>query len=492
MHILLVYPEIPDTFWGFKRALRFISKKTMEPPLGLLTVAAMLPPTWELRLADLNVAPLRDRDLAWADYVFLSGMSVQRPSFEEVLGRCHRLGVKVVAGGPMATTSPDDFPTATHLVLNEAEVTLPRFLADLERGCPQPLYTSDEFPEITSTPLPRWDLLDMRHYATMDLQYSRGCPHDCDFCNITTLYGHKPRTKDTAQFLRELDSLYAAGWRGSVFVVDDNFIGNRRKLRSELLPALIEWSERHGHPFEFSTEATITLADDEELMELMGRAGFRMVFVGIETPDEGSLAECNKLQNKGRDLLESVKILQRHGLEVSAGFIVGFDSDRPDIFDRQIRFIQKSGIMTAMVGLLQAPLGTRLFQRLKAENRLIDGWTGNNVNATLNFHPRMNPEVLVEGYKHIVHTIYSGAAYLERALIFLQEYHLPSGGGGRVTWSGLRAVAGAIWRLGVVDREKGHFWRLLGHVLLHSPRQLPQAFTLAIKGFHLRQVALEI
>ena len=492
MRILLVNPEYPDTFWGFKRALRFISKKTMEPPLGLLTVAAMLPQAWEIRLADLNVASLHDRDLTWADYVFLSGMNVQRESFEQVVARCNRLGVKVVAGGPMATSSPDDFPGVTHLVLNEAEVTLPLFLADLERGCVQPRYTTDRFPELTSTPLPRWDLLDMRHYATMDLQYSRGCPHDCEFCSITTLFGHKPRTKDTAQFLRELDSLYAAGWRESVFVVDDNFIGNRRKVRDELLPAIIEWSERHGHPFEFSTEVTITLADDEELMNLMAQARFRMVFVGIETPDEGGLAECNKVQNKGRDLVESVKILQRHGLEVSAGFIVGFDSDRPDIFDRQIRFIQKSGIMTAMVGLLQAPLGTRLFQRLKDENRLIEGWSGNNVEAALNFHPRMNPEVLLEGYKRIIRTIYSGTAYLERAMIFLQEYRFPTDGNGRVTWAGLRAAATAIWKLGVVDAEKGHFWKLLFHVARHSPRQLPQAFTLAIKGFHLREVAMQL
>ena len=389
MRILLVYPENPDTFWGFKRALRFISKKAMEPPLGLLTVAAMLPASWELRLVDLNVRRLHDRDLTWADYVFLSGMIVQRASFEQVLARCARLGVKVVAGGPMATTTPEDFPTADHLVLNEAEVTLPLFLADLERGSPQRIYRADGFPEITSTPQPRWDLLELKKYATMDVQYSRGCPHDCEFCNITTLYGHRPRTKSTAQFLAELDSLHAAGWRDSVFVVDDNFIGNRRKLRTDLLPALVEWSERNGHPFEFSTEATIELSDDEELMELMVRAGFRMVFVGIETPDEGSLAECNKVQNRGRDLVESVKILQRHGLEVTGGFIVGFDSDRPDIFDRQIRFIQNSGIMTAMVGVLQAPLGTRLFQRLKDENRLLDSWTGNNMDAE--FPPAHEP-----------------------------------------------------------------------------------------------------
>jgi radical SAM superfamily enzyme YgiQ (UPF0313 family) len=332
----------------------------------------------------------------------------------------------------------------------------------------------------------------MRKYATMDVQYSRGCPHDCEFCSITTLYGHKPRSKSTPQFLAELDSLYDVGWRGSIFVVDDNFIGNRRKLKTDLLPALIEWSEAKGNPFELNTEVTVTLADDEELMNLMIRAGFRMVFVGIETPDEGSLAECNKFQNKDRDLVESVKILQRHGFDVTGGFIVGFDSDRPDIFDRQIHFIQKSGIVLAMVGLLQAPIGTRLFKRMKDENRLIDGWDGNNVSGSLNFHPKMHPEVLVDGYKRIIRTIYSGGSYLERALTFLKEYRLPTSRAGRITLGQIGAALKALWRLGVVDAEKTYFWQLLRHTLRDFPRKLPQAITLAIKGYHLRAVAAAI
>jgi radical SAM superfamily enzyme YgiQ (UPF0313 family) len=398
----------------------------------------------------------------------------------------------VVAGGPMVTITPEDFPGVDHLVLNEAEITLPPFLKDLENGTPQAVYSSDQFADITETPLPMWELLDMRKYATMDLQYSRGCPHDCEFCNITTLYGHRPRTKTTEQFIRELDAVYAAGWRGSVFVVDDNFIGNRRKLKNEMLPAMIDWSEAHGSPYQMTTEVTITLADDEELMGLMSRAGFRMVFVGIETPDEVSLAECNKRQNRNRDMLESVKVLQRNGFDVTGGFIVGFDSDRPDIFDRQIRFIQNSGIALAMVGILQAPTGTKLFQRMQQENRLLNDFTGNNVHSSLNFQPRMQPQLLVEGYKRIIRTIYSGRSYLERVLTFLREYRIPETRGGRITLVDIGAVLRAVWKLGIVDTDKSYFWRLLGHTLRNFPQKLPQAITLAIKGFHLRELAAGI
>jgi radical SAM superfamily enzyme YgiQ (UPF0313 family) len=355
MKILFVYPEFPDTFWSFKHALRFVHKKAGAPPLGLLTVAAMLPSDWEKRLVDLNVTHLTDESLVWADYVFVSAMVVQRESAQAVIRRCKAAGVKVVAGGPLFTMEYDQFPDVDYFVLNEAEATLPPFLQDLERGEVKRVYTSTEFPEIQQTPVPLWHLSELKYYETISIQFSRGCPFNCDFCNVTSLLGHRPRTKTADQIVSELDRIYALGWRKNIFFVDDNFIGNKKIIKTILLPALIEWRKgKNGMPF--STEVSINLADDPELLSLMVRAGFDTVFVGIETPSEESLTECSKNQNKGRDLVESVRVLQRAGLQVQGGFIVGFDSDSPSIFQQQIDFIQKSGIVTAMVGLLQAPI----------------------------------------------------------------------------------------------------------------------------------------
>ena len=348
MKILFVYPQYPDTFWSFKHALKFVSKKAAYPPLGALTVAALLPIDWEKRVIDLNVTSLSDADIKWADYVFISAMVVQRSSAEVVIARCKKLGAKVVAGGPLFTAEPDEFPEVDHLVLNEAEITLPQFLSDLKQGNPGRIYTTEEHPDITQTPVPLWSLINMKYYASMCLQYSRGCPSDCEFCNIPFLNGHKPRTKNAGQLLAEMDSLFDAGWRGDLFIVDDNFIGNRRKLKEETLPAMIEWIDAKNHPFNLYTEASINLVDDKELMQLMVEAGFCRVFVGIETPNEASLLECDKKNNASRDLVAAVKEIQRNGLEVMGGFIVGFDSDPLTIFKAQIDFIQKSGVVTAL------------------------------------------------------------------------------------------------------------------------------------------------
>jgi radical SAM superfamily enzyme YgiQ (UPF0313 family) len=488
MKILLVYPETPPTFWSFKKALSFIAKKAAEPPLGLLTVAALLPEEWEKKLVDLNVSTLSDRQILWADYVFLGGMSIQRRSFEAVTARCNRLGVKVVAGGPLATMYYRELAGVDHFVLNEAEITLPRFLDDLCRGEPRKIYSAENFTPLAAVPLPRWELLEMDKYATMDIQYSRGCPFDCEFCSITTLYGRVPRTKATPRFLAELEALYAGGWRGAVFVVDDNFIGNRGKLKRDFLPALVAWSRRHGYPFAFNTEVSIDLADDPELIKLMVAAGFKMVFVGIETPDDRGLAECGKLQNRNRDLLEAVKTLQRSGLDVSGGFIVGFDSDGPDIFERQIRFIQKSGIVTAMVGLLSAPLGTRLFERLKAEDRIISSMSGDNMDGTLNFVPRMQPNVLMDGHRRILRTIYAQKEYFERIKTFLAEYRLPAIASPRLTRGRIAALFRAVWHLGFWEEGKRYFWKLVFHVLRHHRSKFPQAIEMAIYGYHFRAV----
>jgi radical SAM superfamily enzyme YgiQ (UPF0313 family) len=487
LRILLVYPEFPDTFWSFKHALKFVRKKAGAPPLGLLTVAAMLPPEWEVRLVDLNVAGLTSKDLAWPDYVFVSAMIVQRDAAREVITRCKQAGVKVVAGGPLFTMEHDRFPDVDHFVLNEAELTLPPFLADLASGCPQPIYTTAEFPDIHHTPVPLWRLANLKQYDSVSIQFSRGCPFSCDFCNVTALLGHRPRTKSAAQIIAELDSLYALGWRKGVFFVDDNFIGNKKQIKSEVLPALIEWrKDKTGMPF--NTEASINLADDEELLHLMTQAGFDTVFIGIETPNEDSLTECSKNQNKGRDLVESVKRLQRAGLQVQGGFIVGFDNDPPSIFQQQIDFIQRSGIVTAMVGLLQAPPGTRLYERLEQEGRLVSEMSGDNVDGSTNIIPSMGLEPLQEGYRTILGQIYAPAFYYERVLTFLREYHPPSV---RIHMDlqHVLALGRSIYLLGIRGVERVHYWRLFFWTLLRRPRLFPLAITLAIMGFHFRQVA---
>ena len=362
MNILLIYPKYPDTYWSFKHALKFISKKASTIPLGLITVAALLPDKWNRKLVDLNVSSLKERDIKWADYVFISAMSVQLASVKQVIKQCLQLKAKIVAGGPLFTEEYRQFPEIDHLILNEAEITLPNFIYDLLNDKPKKIYRSDKFADITKSPMPDYSLLKSRKYATAGIQYSRGCPFDCEFCDITALFGRRVRTKTSAQIIAELDQLSQIGWKGSVFFVDDNFIGHKKKLKNELLPAVCNWMKSNNYPFRFITEASINLADDKELMDMMVKAGFDKVFVGIETPEEGCLIECNKLNNYNRDLIKCVNLIQHYGLEVSAGFIVGFDNDPPNIFQRQIDFIQKSGIITAMVGLLNAPRLSKLYR----------------------------------------------------------------------------------------------------------------------------------
>jgi len=491
MNILFVYPEFPDTFWSYKHALKFIRKKAVSQPLGLITVAAMLPKEWNKKLVDVNVTSLKDKDILWADYVFISAMIVQRDSARQIIDRCKALGVKVVAGGPLFTLEPEKFDDVDHLVLNEAEITLAPFLEDLKQGKPKHIYSTaglDPVPyaDLHTTPAPLWDLIDIKNYSSINIQFTRGCPFNCDFCNVTALLGHKVRTKSTEQMIQELDSLYATGYRGSVFFVDDNFIGNKRILKQELLPALIEW--RKGKKgITFSTEASINLADDEELMELMTEAGFEFVFVGIETPEEEALSSSNKNQNKKRNLLEDVKKIQRAGLEVKAGFIVGFDSDTVSTFHRQIEFIQKSGIVTAMVGLLQAPPGTKLYQRLAEEGRIISQMTGDNVDGTTNIIPKMNKELLLAGYRNIMGTIYSPKHYYERVKTFLREYkapkiRLP------IDFNSILALLRTIIRLGILGKERLYYWNLVFWTIFHRPELFPQAITMSVYGYHYRTI----
>jgi radical SAM superfamily enzyme YgiQ (UPF0313 family) len=486
MNVLLVYPEFPDTFWSFKHALKFIRKRASLPPLGLLTVAAMLPSEWSKRLVDVNVTRLSAEDLAWADYVFISGMVVQRESACHIIARCQEAGVPVVAGGPLFTSEYEQFEGVDHFVLNEAEVTLPLFLADLEGGCARKVYTTSDFADIQKAPAPLWELADLSRYATMSIQYSRGCPYNCDFCNVTVLFGRRPRTKNARQLIVELDSLYERGWRGHVFFVDDNLIGNKRHLKSEILPALIEW-QKGKKQIGFGTEVSINLADDEELMQMMVEAGFDTVFIGIETPDEDSLAECSKNQNKNRDLVGDVRRIQRAGLQVQGGFIVGFDHDTPSIFQRQIDFIQTSGIVSAMVGLLQAPPGTRLYERLKQEGRLLDHISGDNVDGTTNIIPIMNLDTLREGYLHLLQYIYSPEHYYQRVQTFLREYKPPKVES-PLEFEYILAFLRSVYRLGILGEERVQYWKLLFWTLFRHPKLFPLAITLAVYGYHFRKV----
>jgi radical SAM superfamily enzyme YgiQ (UPF0313 family) len=488
MNILLVYPKFLDTFWSLKYALRFISKKATHPPLGLLTVAAMLPKEWEKKLVDMNVTPLRDGDLEWADYVFISAASIQNASVKEVLSRCKKMGVKTVAGGPLFTIGYQEYEDVDYLVLNEAEVTLPAFLEDLKNGCAKHRYSSKELPDIGTTPIPLWNLISMKKYATMSIQYSRGCPFHCEFCNIPALYGHKVRTKSRAQIVAELEALYCQGWRGDVFLVDDNFIGNRRKLKRDILPAMIAWMEGKQHPFTFNTEASIDLSDDEELMQLMVKAGFASVFVGIETPNEESLAECNKVQNRNRDLVACVRKIQGSALYVTGGFIVGFDNDPPSIFERLSAFIQETGIVTAMVGLLNAPRGTKLYQRLVNEGRLLKDVSGDNTDFSMNFIPQMDSELLIKGYKGILSRIYSPAPYYTRVREFLREYRPLQRKPFHFHFSYLGAFFKSILFLGIIEKERFYYWKLFFWSLFRRPQLFHLALTFSIYGFHFRKI----
>jgi len=486
MNVLLIYPKFPDTFWSFRYALNFVHRKAANPPLGLLTVAAMLPAEFQKRLVDTNVTDLADEDLSWADMAFIGGMTVQRNSARQIIMRCKSAGLKTVAGGPLFTAEYDRFEDVDHFVLNEAELTLPGFLADLDKGCPKHVYRTSGFCDIQKTPAPMWKLLNLKRYASMSIQFSRGCPFDCEFCNVTALFGHRVRIKTVEQIIGELDDLYELGWREQIFFVDDNFIGNKAYLKAHLLPALITW-QKGRKQLPFNTEASVNLADDETLMKMMAAAGFDSVFIGIETPDEESLAECNKRQNKNRNLLESVKIIQRSGLQVQGGFIVGFDSDTPSIFQRQIDFIQQSGIVTAMVGLLNAPPGTRLYERMKKEGRLTSLITGDNVDGTTNILPKMGLDTLSEGYKNIMQHIYSPKQYYRRAITFLEEYKRPDI---RIPldFHRLMAIPRASIRLGIIGRERFQYWKILFWTLFRRPKMLPLTITLAIYGHHFRKI----
>src|SRR5436190_535613 len=488
MKILLVNPEFPETYWSFRHALPFEGKRCVFPPLGLLTVSALLPPAWEKRLIDLNVEKLKDSDLEWADMVFATAMLVQQDSLREVVKRAKAHGKRVVLGGPYVTTTIEELPEADHIFLGEAETTLPQFVADLAGGEAKRTYQASERPPLAATPLADFHLANLKRYSAMSVQYSRGCPFSCEFCDIIEIYGRVPRTKSNQQMLQEFDALLALGWRGTVFIVDDNFIGNKKNVR-QLLPELAKWQKARGYPFSFITESSLNLADDEALLANMREAGFRRVFIGIETPVEESLQEAQKSQNRG-DLLSSVKKIQSYGMEVMAGFIVGFDNDPIDIFERQIDFIRKSAIPLAMVGLLNALPETQLWKRLEREGRLLGEASGNNTVCTFNFKTRMDPQLLIQGYQTIMRTIYSPHEYYQRALDSMrrttQQFSEPQH---YKIMSSLTSFTRVMLRLGVLDRERREFWRFLTETLLKHRNKLAESLRLAAMGYHFRKLS---
>jgi radical SAM superfamily enzyme YgiQ (UPF0313 family) len=488
MNVLLVYPQYPDSFWSFRHALRFISKKAAIPPLGLITVSAMLPSTWQKKLVDMNVTSLKTRDIQWADYVFISAMHIQKKSVDKVIDECIKHGVKIVAGGPLFTREYKNYSEIDHFILNEAEITLPLFMKDLNAGSPKKVYRTNKFANISDTPIPDFHLLSAKSYAFMNIQISRGCPYACEFCEITSLFGHKVRTKSITQIINELDKLDELNWRGPVFIVDDNFIGNKRVIKNSLLPAMKEWMQKNKYPFTFNTETSINIADDQELMNLMVETGINSVFIGIETPEERSLQECNKVQNKNRNMLQSIKKIQQSGIQVSGGFIVGFDSDSALVFQRQIDFIQQSGIVSAMVGLLNAPKNTLLYERLKAENRLKNEVTGNNTDLSMNFIPKMNYHELMEGYKKIIRNIYTTKPYYERIRRLLMNYRPRLKKPVKIDIVGLKAFIKSVFIIGLFNKGRIDYWKLLLWTLFRRPALLVDAITYAIYGYHFRKV----
>ncbi len=426
LNILLVYPEFPASYWGYNFALDFVGKKAAMPPLGLLTVAGIFPQEYPLKVVDMNVHSLTDEHLEWADLVFTSTMIVQRDSLKEVVQRCNQARIPVIAGGPHPTSYYQELEGVDHLVLDEVEDTLLDFLRDLEQGTAKRIYRAPEKPNVSRSPLPRYDLIDLEEYASMALQFSRGCPFDCEFCDLTKLFGRKPRTKTNDQVLAEFDLLYGLGWRGSLFLVDDNFIGNKRASLS-LLTDVARWQKKRDYPFSLFTEASVNLVRLEPLMDAMIDSGFTTVFLGIESPNPDALLKTKKKQNTrtGEEhyLMNAVRTIQQKGMEVMGGFILGLDGDNEGAFDSQIEFIQESGIPMAMVGLLSALKGTDLYLRLQREGRLLKESTGNNVSITLNFETEMDREVLIEGYKRVLTTLYDPTLknYFERCWTLLRN-----------------------------------------------------------------------
>ncbi|WP_242342852.1 B12-binding domain-containing radical SAM protein [Anaeromyxobacter terrae] len=495
MRALLVQSRSPTTYWSFEHALPFVEKAATYPPLGIATLAALLPTHWELRLRDLHVAPLDDADLAWADVVLVSGMLIQLESMRAVLRRARAMGRRTVVGGPAASSAPELFEQADHVFRGEAEGRLDLLVRVLEApATDSPRLLSpqgDDRPDLRLARVPRFDLLELSRYGSHALQYSRGCPFKCEFCDIIEIFGRVPRVKSTEQVLAELDALRALGARGTLFFVDDNFVGNRRAVAS-LLPALRAWQERNGFPFAFCTEASIDLATHPELVTAMVGAGFGQVFVGLETPSTTALAEAGKTQNLRVPQEQAVEALTRAGLEVYAGFIVGFDSDGPDIFDRQLAFISGLPIARAMVNLLTALPGTQLWRRLEQEGRLRGAPSGDSFERP-NFEPALDERTLLAGYRRLLAALYAPEAYFRRCALQLEQAPPRRGAVAHSVGNGSVGTLGrALWRLGIRGPRRRLFWRLVARALRRGTAALPRAVMFAIVGESLIRYTEEV
>jgi len=470
--------------------LPFMSKKSVQPPLGLMTVAALIPETYTLKLVDVNVSTLNDSDLEWADLVMISAMIIQKDSFDEVTTRAKQFNKKVVAGGPYCMSSHEKINNVDYFVLGEAEVTLPLFMKDYENGNPKNIYDSGEKPQITTTPPPRMDLINHNDYLCMAVQFSRGCPFNCEFCDIIEMFGRKPRTKDADQFINELQVIYDSGFRGSVFIVDDNFIGNIKQVKA-ILRKVVDWQKEHDYPFQFYTEASINVSSDTELLQLMQDSSFDFMFIGIESPDVETLRATQKGQNTKLDMVDAVETIYKHRVGVAAGFIIGFDTDDEDIFDKQIDFISETGIPQAMIGLLIALPNTQLHRRLKKEGRLLHEWSGNNTyELELNFVPKLPEQTLVEGYKRVIATLYEPRKYFDRCLKYLRTIPPERVGGRKVGRTEKLAFFKSLFKQSFSFYGK-EYLRYFFKGMKISTKLLPDIISYAINGHHFIRMTRE-
>ena len=489
LNVLMVWPRFPPSFWGFEGVLDMLPEAAMTPPLGLITVAALCPASWNLRLIDHCFEEVRDQDILAADLVMVSAMHAQRADARAILAQARRLGRRTFVGGPWASTDPDAvLRDADHVLVGEAEEAFPEIAIALEQGTAKRLYTIVDKPDMTGSPKPRFDLLHLDKYTSMPVQFSRGCPFQCEFCDIITIYGRKPRAKDPAQIIAELDQLRALGWRNEVFIVDDNFIGNQHKALA-LSRELATWQTLHNRPFSFYTEASIDLAAKPELLAAMVEANFMYVFIGIETPSSEALKESRKFQNLRTDNVQQVRTIQEAGLWVLAGFIVGFDSDKPDIFERQLEFIELTSITWAMAGVLQAPPTTALYDRMKREGRLIEDSEATTNFSPPNFEPVLPVPVLLRGLGTLLSGLYEARPFFKRALRSLEVWHprstqvppnLPMS-------YNLRVLAGSVWGQGIRSSYKREYWSFLYQLIrLYSrePAKLWLGFMVLMSAHH--------